>query len=517
MNTTIKSPITGNILYDLNDPSTEELQKIMDTARQMQPIIRAMSIEDRIKEVDKILVYVLEHSDFILDRIIDETGKARLDAFAAEVFEVCDVIDVYKKMAPKVLADSNVKIPIFLMGKKARQWKEPLGTIMVITPWNFPFYQVIVPALVAFLSGNSVVVKPSEVTPLLPLWKHFFENSGFMKDAIQVVCGGKNVGAELIKQRPDKIHFTGSVKTGKKIMALCAEQLIPVDLELGGKDPSIVFDDINMDRTVNGVMWGAFTNAGQNCTGIERLYVQEGIYDKFVNELVTKTKMLRTSNEFRDTSSPEDCDVGAITADFQVALIEEHIEDALAKGARLLCGGITQKGSHHMLPTILDQCTLDMKIATEETFGPTVAVFKFKTEEEVIKLANNSPYGLGGSVWTTDMKRGERVARALVVGNVCINNHMINEANPYLPFGGVKDSGIGRFKGEGALLTFCNLKSVIIEKQSDLVELQWYPFTKEKADILGGLTFAYFKKSKNWIKFAVNGLKADTIGKKQKL
>jgi acyl-CoA reductase-like NAD-dependent aldehyde dehydrogenase len=216
MTTTIKNPITGNILYELKDPSSVELQKVMETARQMQPIIRAMSIEDRIKEVDKIMAYVLEHADFILDRIIEETGKARTDAYAAEVFEVCDVIDVYKKMAPKVLADKKLPVPIFLMGKKARQWKEPLGTIMVITPWNFPFYQVIVPALMAFLAGNSVVVKPSEVTPLQPLWKHFFEKSDFMKDAIQVVCGGKTVGAELIEMRPDKIHFTGSVRTGKK-------------------------------------------------------------------------------------------------------------------------------------------------------------------------------------------------------------------------------------------------------------------------------------------------------------
>lgn len=515
--TIVKSPITGKILYELPDPSVAELKKIMDTARQMQPIIKAMSLEDRIKEVDKILDYVLKHKDFILDNIIAETGKARTDAFAAEVFEICDVIDVYKKMAPKVLADKKLPVPIFLMGKKARQWKEPLGTIMVITPWNFPFYQVIVPAIMAFLAGNSVVVKPSEVTPLQPLWKHFFENSGFMKDAVQVVCGGKTVGAELIKLRPDKIHFTGSVRTGKRIMALCAEQLIPVDLELGGKDPSIVFDDINMDRTVNGVMWGAFTNAGQNCTGIERLYVQEGIYDKFVGELAAKTKLLKTSHPGRDTTSPEDCDVGAITADFQVALIEEHIEDALAKGARLLCGGITQKGSHHMLPTIVDNCTTDMKIASEETFGPTIAVFKFKTEEEAIRMANDSPYGLGGSVWTSDMKRGERVARALVVGNVCINNHMINEANPYLPFGGVKDSGIGRFKGEDGLLTFCNLKSVIIEKQSDLIELQWYPFTKEKAEILSNITTGYFSKPKKWLKFAISGIKADSIGKKQKL
>ena len=517
MSIQMKSPITGKELYQLTDPTPEELKKIMDTAHQMQSIIRAMSVEERVQEVDKILRYVIKYRDFILDNLISETGKSRGDAFAAEVFEICDVIDVYKKMAPKVLSDKKMKIPIFLMGKKARQWREPLGTILVITPWNFPFYQALVPSILAFLAGNSVIIKPSEVTPLHPVWEHFKEHSGFLKDAFQFVCGGKTIGAELINLRPDKIHFTGSVRTGKKIMAVCAENLIPVDLELGGKDPSIVFDDVNLDRTVNGVMWGAFTNAGQNCTGIERLYVQEGIYDKFISELTEKTKLLRTSHPARDIQSAEDCDVGAITSSFQVAIIEDHIQDALNKGARLLCGGIQEKGSHHILPTILDNCTKDMKIASEETFGPTIAVFKFKTEEEAIRMANDSPYGLGGSVWTSDLKRGERVARALVVGNVCINNHMINEANPYLPFGGTKDSGIGRFKGEEGLLTFCNLKSVIIEKQSDLIELQWFPFTKEKGKILEDLTLSYFDKPKNWIKFAINGLKSDSIGKKQKL
>lgn len=511
------NPINGNTLYTIEDPSIASLQKIMATAREMQPIIRAMSLEDRLKEVDKIMDYVLNNSDFILDRIIEETGKSRTDAFAAEVFEVCDVIDVYKKMAPKVLKDQNVPVPIFLMGKKAQQWREPLGTIMVVTPWNFPFYQVIVPALMAFIAGNSVIVKPSEVTPLKPLWDDFFAKSGFLKDAIQVVTGGKDTGAQLIAMRPDKVHFTGSVRTGKKIMSICAEQLIPVDLELGGKDPSIVFDDVNLDRTVNGVMWGAFTNAGQNCTGIERLYVQEGIYEKFVAELVDKTKKLKTSHPGRDTSSPEDCDVGAITAPFQVSIIEDHINDAIAKGARLLCGGIQSPGSHHIPPTIFDNCTPEMKIASEETFGPTIAIMKFKTEEEAIRMANDSPYGLGASVWTSDMKRGERVARALVVGNVCINNHMINEANPHLPFGGVKDSGIGRFKGEDGLLTFCNLKSVIIEKQSDMIDPHWYPYTKEKATLLRNLMDSYFRKPKNWIKFAINGLTIDSIGKKQKL
>jgi acyl-CoA reductase-like NAD-dependent aldehyde dehydrogenase len=512
----IQNPINNKVLYEIDEITDEQAALIFEKAKKVQAIIHKMSVKARIEEVNKIRDYVIQYSDFILDAIIAETGKARTDAFAAEVFEVTDVIDVYKKLAPKLLKDRKVPQPIFLMEKKSRQFIEPLGTILVITPWNFPFYQVIVPSLMAFLAGNAVVVKPSEVTPLKPLWEHFFAHSGFMKDAIQVVIGGKETGAKLLAQKPDKVHFTGSVNTGKKLMEACAKQLIPIDLELGGKDPSIVFDDVDLDRTVNGIMWGAFTNAGQNCTGIERLYVQEGIYDKLVPYLVERTKRLRTSNVNRDTSSPEDCDVGAITAPFQVKVIEDHIEDALAKGATLLCGGITEKGSHHIPPTIFENCNHSMKIASEETFGPTLAIMKFKTEEEAIALANDSPYGLSASVWSKDAERGERVARAIKAGNVCINNHMLNEANPYLPFGGVKDSGIGRFKGEDGLLTFCNLKSVLIDKQGKLIEPQWYPYTNTKYKLLHAVMLSWFGKSRNYPKFIKNVLPLDGIGNKER-
>ncbi len=512
----VSNPINGTILYEIDDPSQEQIKAIYDRARAAQAKIQAMSIEQRIAEVDKIRDYVIQYESMILDAIIAETGKARTDAFAAEVFEVTDVIDVYKKLAPKTLKDRKVPQPIFLIEKKSRQFIEPLGTVLVITPWNFPFYQVIVPSLMSFLAGNATIVKPSEVTPLKPLWDHFFAHSGFMKDAIQVVTGGKETGANLIAMRPDKVHFTGSVGTGRKLMEACAKLLIPIDLELGGKDPAIIFDDVDIDRTANGIMWGAFTNAGQNCTGIERLYVQEGIYDQFVPYLVERTKRLRTSHPGRDTSSAEDCDVGAVTAPFQVRIIEEHIEDALAQGAKLLCGGIQEKGSHHIPPTIFENCDHTMKIASEETFGPTLAIMKFKTEEEVIRLANDSPYGLSASVWSKDVERGTRVARALKCGNVCVNIHMMNEANPYLPFGGVKDSGIGRFKGEDGLLAFCNLKSVLIDKQGKLIEPQWYPYTNSKYKLLSAVMHAWFGKSRNYVKFVKNVLPLDSIGNKEK-
>ena len=512
----VNNPINGKTLYTIND-NPNEVADYYKRANEVQQKIQAMSVKERIAEIEKVNQYVLNNSDFILDCIIAETGKSRTDAFTAEVFEVCDVIDVYKKLAPKLLKDKNISIPIFLMGKKSKQFFEPLGTVLVITPWNFPFYQVIIPGMLSFLAGNATIVKPSEVTPLKPLWEHFFANSGFMKDAIQIAFGGKQVGAALVQAKPDKIHFTGSVRTGKVIAKMAAEQLIPVDLELGGKDASIVFDDVHFDKTVNGIMWGAFTNAGQNCTGIERLYVQETIYDKFVAELVDKTKKLTTSNPNRDTKSPEDCDVGSMTAPFQVAIVEEHIEEALAKGAKLLCGGIQEKGSMHMLPTIVGDCTHDMKIAYEETFGPTLAIMKFKTEAEAIALANDSPYGLGGSVWTKDMDRGYRVARAVKTGNFCINNHMINEANPYLPFGGTKESGIGRFKGEEGILTFCNHKSVLIDSMNHVIEPHWYPYTNKKSELLTNMMHSWFTKTRNYIKFIINALQIDSIGTKQQI
>lgn len=512
------NPITNTKLYSIEETSEKQVAEVFERARAIQPAIRKLSVKDRVKEVVKIKQYIIDNRETILTKIILETGKSRMDGFTSEMFEIVDVIDVFAKLAPKVLKNKSVPTPLVLIGKKSEIWLEPMGTILIIPPWNYPLYQALVPAVMAFLVGNSVVVKPSEVTPLQGLIEEIMEKSGFMKDAIQVVYGTGVTGVRLIDARPDKIHFTGSCRTGKKIMAQAAGHLIPVDLELGGKDAAIVFDDINIERTVNGIMWGGFTTAGQSCTSVERCYVQETIFDKFVEMIVGRTKQLRPSHANRNIEDPEDCDVGCVTTEFQLQIIESHIKDAVEKGAKVLCGGSREAGTHHFPPTILIDVDHTMEIMMEETFGPVIPIMKFKTEQEAIDLSNDSVYGLGGSVWSKDIKRARRVASAIKTGNLSINNHMLNEGNPNLPFGGTKNSGFGRYKGEAGLITFSNSKSILVDADSSNIDPNWYPFTKGKYKLLSGIVdYLFSDKKRNWIKFAIVGLKIDSIGKKEKL
>ena len=511
----VVSPITQKTIYTIEEASDNQIKEVYQNAKKTQSVIESFSVTERVHEILKLRDYIIENRESIIDRIVEETGKSRLDALTSEIFEVCDVIDVFRKKAPKILADKSVDTPIVLMGKKSKIVYNPLGTILVIPPWNYPFYQCMVPAILSFLAGNATIIKPSEVTPLKGLIEEIISKNGFIENAIQVVYGSGVTGSKLIAEKPNKIHFTGSGKTGRKIMAQAAEMLIPVDLELGGKDPALVFEDVNLERTVNGVLWGAFTNAGQSCTSIERCYVHESIFDEFVNSLTQKANKLRVSTPNRNIKNVSDCDLGCTTTPFQLKIIQEHIEDAVNKGAKVLCGGKSE--SNHFPPTVLVNVNHSMKIMQEETFGPVLPIMKFKTEEEVVDLANDSVYGLSASIWSKDLQRANRVMRKLQVGNVSINNHMLTEANPNLPFGGTKESGFGRIKGEEGLVAFTNSKSVLIDKQSDLIEPHWYPFTETKYKLISSIITSFFSKKKNWLKFAQTGLQLDSIGKKEKI
>jgi aldehyde dehydrogenase (NAD+) len=472
--------------------------------------LQRLSLADRIACIERLQDGILAQREEIIDRIQHDTGKSRSDALISEIFGVLDNLAWLAKFAPKHLADHKQHTGIALMGKTSWTWYEPLGTILVISPWNYPFYQAIVPIAQAFACGNTVVYKPSEWTPLEGLVEELLENAGFAPNWVRVVYGDGSVGADLVDQRPEKIFFTGSTRTGKKILAQAAPLMVPVELELGGKDPMIVFDDVNVDRAAAGAAWGALTTTGQSCTSVERLYVQEPIYDRFREALVRDVNRLR-----QEIDRDGDADLGAMTTDFQVKVVARHLEDAEAKGARVLTGDEWDRASRLIPPIVLDRVTDDMLVAREETFGPVIPLMPFRTEDEVVRRANDSEYGLTASVWTHDLERAKRVGRALAAGGVSINNVMATEANPALPFGGIKQSGFGRYKGEHGLHAFCNVKSVLVDKDSAKIEANWYPYTREKYRLFTDLMVNLFGRGPlRLVRFAVAGMRLERYSKR---
>lgn len=485
---------------------------VFSRVRQARPALAALGVRERLVYVHRLNELVRDEREAIVTRIQQETGKSRTDALISEIFPLLEHFEFLIKYAEKALADETVPTPLAMMGKKSRVYYEPLGTILVISPWNYPFYQALTPITAALVTGNTVVYKPSELTPLEGLVESFLERAGIPDDWVQIVYGAGDVGSRLIDQRPDKIFFTGSVATGKKIMAQASQQLIPVELELGGKDPMLVFDDVNIERAVQGALWGALTNVGQSCTSVERLYVQRGIYKDFRDRLVASARQI-TLGVDNDGSA----DMGRMTSPRQVTIVSDLVNDARANGATLLCGGEWDGKSEFIPPIIIEGSTHAMRINQEELFGPVVTIFPFDTEEEAVRLANDSAFGLSASVWTADMARADRVTRALVTGNVSVNNVMLSEGNHALPFGGVKDSGIGRYKGIHGLRGFCNQKSVLIDSNSKKIEANWYPYTKKKYTLFGALTQALFSHGPMaLVKFAVSGMTLEGYSQKAK-
>lgn len=513
----VVNPRTGETLYTIREATDDQCAEAFAKARSAFETIRKMTVKERLQEVGKLRRYIRDHKELIVDRVVAETGKSRTDAIITEVFSVLDLIFWYERHAVKDLADVIMKTPLLLAGKKARIYYEPIGPVLVISPWNYPFTTMMGPVLGAFIAGNPIVVKPSEWTPLQGLVEQIVRESGFVKDAIQVVYGSGMTGSKLIEQKPAKIHFTGSTRTGKKIMKQAAEHLIPVELELGGKDPMIVFEDVDINRTVNGALWGGFTNSGQTCTAVERIFVQEKIYDDFVQQMTEKSKKLTNPTTFTGTDDGS-MDIGCMTAPFQVEIVEQHLADAKEKGATLSTEGKRVPGTHTIPPTIVTNITDDMLIAREETFGPIVTIVPFKDEEEAIRMANDSQYGLSASVWSTDTERGTRVARAIQTGNVSINNVLATQGHSGLPFGGMKESGFGRYKGAHGLHSFSNIKSIIIDRQGGKLEANWYPYTKEKYQMFSKLIdFAFHDSQLKMLWAAVVGLRLEALIKKTKL
>lgn len=449
----------------------KELQEHIQKARRAFVAWSRLSHEQRANHLEKVRALLVDNLDEIVDVICEETGKLAAEAIVNEAAVTSELISYYVKYGGKILKPQRVSTGIFFT-KRAEIRYEPRGVIGIISPWNYPLTLSLGPVITALFAGNTVVLKPSELTPKVGLKiGELFASVSEHPDIVQVLPGDREMGAYLVESDVDMITFTGSVNTGKSVMAQAAKSLKPVILELGGKDPMIVLGDANLDRAAKACVWGAFTNAGQTCMAIERVYVQENVFDEFVDKVVNLTSKLRLGGS--------DADVAPMINEKQLSIVENHVNDAVEKGAKVLIGGNRVKDAPRATfePTVMINVDHSMKIMKEETFGPVLPIKAFKTDEEAIELANDSPYGLNASVFGKDKRRIDYFVNNIASGNVCVNDVMVSYAIGSLPFGGVKHSGIGRTHGEVGLREMCNIKSVAIDRFGLGFEPQWYPIT----------------------------------------
>ncbi|WP_205695814.1 aldehyde dehydrogenase family protein [Conexibacter sp. SYSU D00693] len=485
----VENPATGQVIAHVPDLSPEDLVPLVERGRAAQPAWEALGFDGRGRVLRRMARWLLEHQDEVIDVIRSETGKTYEDAQLAEISYGAAAFNFWAQNAEGYLADEKVKSAnVLVKGKKLVTRYRPLGLVGVIGPWNYPLTNSFGDCIPALAAGNSVILKPSEVTPLTSLkLEEGLKECGIPEGVFQIATGRGATGAALI-DHVDMIMFTGSTATGKKVMAKAAETLTPVSLELGGKDPMIVLSDADVERAANSaVYWGMF-NAGQTCISLERLYVEEPIYDEFVSKVVEKARALRQG--FGESGS---ADVGSMTFPPQVDIVERHVEDAKAKGAKVLVGGERGKGQGYWFePTVLVDVDHSMECMTEETFGPTLPIMKVRDEEEAIRLANDSPYGLGASVFSKDVTRGERVARRIEAGAVCVNDALVNYTALELPMGGAKTSGLGTRHGAGGIRKYCQQQSLLVTRFAMKKELYMYPYNTRATKLLGkALRFLY--------------------------
>jgi len=456
-----------------------EIKQLFTKARVAFTHWKKKSVSERVVYMSTLRKVIVKNLDAIVACISESTGKVPMEAVNSDILPTLEVIKYYEKNASRILKPKKKKTSFLFYNHDAYVEYKPLGVILIIAPWNCPLQLALVPLISALLAGNAVILKPSEITPqVADLIGTLCCEAGLPDALVQVVVGGKDVGEALIQSKPDKIFFTGSLVAGQNIMAAAAKNVIPVVLELGGKDPMIVFEDADIDRAVEAAVYGAFAHAGQLCVAVERLYVQELVFEKFVSKIMKRITTLNVGTAY-------DCDFGPINTQGQIDRIEEQVQDALAKGATLLTDIIKQELLWH--PVVLKNVNHEMKLMSEETFGPLLPIMPFKTEEEAVALANDSPYGLNASVWSRDIKKAQRVVSQLETGNAYINDVIKNIGNPDLPFGGVKQSGFGKYHGAEGLRSFSIETAVMVNKNKMKREINWFPYTAELLKTVRGL------------------------------
>ena len=465
--------------------TAEEVAEAVSAARRVQSAWAELSYKERGRVVMRARSIVLEELEEIALLISRETGKPVAEAISMELAPTLDLMQFFARRTRRLLRPEKIGIGQYgLMGRSSRIVYHPLGVVGIISPWNFPWAIPLGEVVMALMAGNAIVLKPSELTPLTALKiEEVFKRAGLADGLLQVVTGDGTTGAALVEASVDKIMFTGSVATGRRVAEAAAKKLTPVVLELGGKDPMIVLEDADLETAASAAVWGGFSNSGQACASVERLYVHEKVAPQFIERLVEKTRALK-----QNVGTQEDTDIGAMSSERQVEIVSEHIADARARGAHVLTGGkrpATLAATFYE-PTVVTGVDHTMTIMREETFGPVLPIMTFKTEEEAIRLANDSVFGLTASVWTKHPRRGQRIAERLEAGTVMVNEVLYTHGIAQTPWGGVKQSGLGRTHGRLGLLELVAPQHVHINRLTRLKDMWWFDYSPRAARLFRG-------------------------------
>ena len=471
------NPATGEVSENILKTQPQEISGIAARAREAQEKWRAVSIDDRCALLRRLKKTILVARDELADTVVRESGKPRVEALFADIFVSLDTAAYYARNLPKLLRAERV--PHHSSAAKLKSGKlhyEPFGVIGIISSWNYPLAIPMGQIICAIAGGNAVVCKTSEFTPKCgELIQKLFHDAGFPRHLVNIVQGGGEIGQAIIEAKPDKILFTGSVATGRRVAEACAKHLIPSVLELGGKDAMMVLSDANLDVASSAALWGSFTNCGQVCLSVERLFVERAISEEFLALCIEKAKTLRLGYGTNPTS-----DVGPLIRPQHVHRMKELIADAVSRGARVLCGGQARPdlGPCFFEPTIVADVDSSMRLFQEETFGPILAIQTVADSEEAIQRANDAPFALSASVWTADNERGRQIAARLRAGTVMVNDAISSFAIAEAPHGGCQASGWGRTHGRAGFQEMVQPKYVDVDGLSSKEKPWWYHYNE---------------------------------------
>lgn len=479
-----RDPATGEEIGRVLLTLPEEVARAVDRARAAQTAWAAKSFGARGRVIMRARKIVLKELDEIALLISRETGKPIAEAITMELTTSIDLMQFYARKTESFLQRERIKIGLYgWMGRTSYLVYKPVGVVGIIPPWNFPWATPLDEVVMALMAGNAAVLKPSELTPLTALKiKEVLDRAGLPEGLLQVVTGDGSTGAALIGAGVNKIMFTGSVATGRRVAEAAANYLIPVVLELGGKDPMIVLEDADIENAARGAIWGAFANSGQCCAAVERCYVHESIAQKFTDQVVVETKRLQQSGDRQG-------DIGSMSSEQQLRTVERHVYEATARGAVALTGGerTPDVTGPFFPPTVLTNVNHEMDVMREETFGPVLPIMTFRTDDEAVRLANDSVYGLTASVWTKDLARGKRLAEQIAAGTVMVNEVLYTHGIAQTPWGGVKQSGFGRTHGRAGLLELVNQQHIHVNHFPSLPDVWWFNYTPSAGKLFRSL------------------------------